>query len=357
LSVGARSQDAAAEGDGDAEAGAAFALVVPPANVAAPINLVRIVIAAGVDPGPPTLLGPGAGQLPTLPLPGALACGAAACRGILLTEALLPNARYQVVAGGGALPLATGAGADTTAPSLLAPTLAWDGPQVIVRLAADEPVTAELRDEAGKTLAQSDVAALAQELCGEPQSGAQLSVVVRDLAGNVAGALVPVALPPARPRLAITELCAHPKGPRPAQQWVELRNLDAETADTTGMHILAGGGESALPSALLPAGAYALVVGAGFDAASAVDVPPRPGTILLRLAGAAIGRGLVSAGGGAVELHDALATPLSRYGGFLDTSARMAAGSSVERVGEAACDLRANWQVRATPSPGGPSPP
>ncbi|HJZ85496.1 MAG TPA: hypothetical protein VKN99_10015 [Polyangia bacterium] len=354
--VTVRARDAEADLPGaDAEA---LVLAVPGAGAReVPTNLSRVVVAAAADPGPLALVGPDGAPVPARPAADTPACGSAFCAALELQAGLAAQSDYAVRAGGRALDFQTGAGADARPPALLAPALASDGPCAVVHVVSDEPVTAELRDARGRTSARIDVAALEHELGAPAPIGPYLVVVVRDLAGNVTGMQVTWQPPVARPPFALTEVLAHPRGAQPAQEWIEIKNLGAQTLSTAGLTIRAGGASDALPTALIPAGGYGLIVGAGFQLDDGVDVAPAPGAALVRLSSAAIGGGLANGAGAPVELRDGASQMVSRYGGFVDTSVRAAAGTSVSRISEAGCDVRANWRATSPPTPGAASGP
>jgi len=266
---------------------------------------------------------------------------------------LAPASIYWVEAGGMRLPFTTGSGPDMTAPALTAPAVDTDGRCVRVQVAADEPVTLELRDGRGAPLVRRDVAALVADLAVPYPPGPVLIVMATDLAGNLAGNQAAWQPPAGGPSpLVISEVMAHPRGRQPAQEWVELKNLGRAAVSTAGLQIASGGGSDPLPDALVPAGGYAVIVGAGFSEQDGVDVPPAPDAAIVRLANATIGGGLGNPAGGAVELRAADGRLLSRYGGFVDVSAHSAAGQSAARIDPAGCDVRANWQRSAQPTPG-----
>src|SRR5262249_60583822 len=103
-----------------------------------------------------------------------------------------------------------------------------------------------------------------------------------------------------------------------------------------GLRVAPGGGPGPLPSALVPAGGFAVIAGAGFAVDDGVDVPPAPGALLLRVASPTIGDGLSNAAGAAVELRDVNGRTISRYGGWIDATPRSAAGKSAARTDPAA---------------------
>lgn len=83
--------------------------------------------------------------------------------------------------------------------------------------------------------------------------------------------------------LVLTEVLADPLGPEPRQEWVEIMN-DGRATAALGNYSLAdtSGAEPLPPGELLP-GEYALLVGDDYAADDGVDVPPAPGTQLVRL--------------------------------------------------------------------------
>ena len=196
------------------------------------------------------------------------------------------------------------------------------------------------------------------------QSLQVLQILARavDLAGNLAEtAAVSVTVPPDLLPLAITEVHANPAGPEPAQEYVELRNLGAAPIDIGNLIIEDSKGADVLPSLLpssaaLDPGAYALVVPAGFDEQSALDVRPRAGTPLIRV-DARIGSDGLSNAGEVVRLRTTDGTVVSSYGGFVDVSAAKWSGKSVHRVPEDACDQAASWtHLPTAATPGAPKP-
>jgi len=335
--------------------GIGLALVVPGAGARdVPTNLERVVMAAAEDPGPVVVRGGDGRVVASHVMDAPLSCEAPHCSGVALDAPLAPTSIYWVEAGGLRFSFMTAAGADTSAPVVATPTLDYDGRCVLVRVASDEPVTIELADAGGSTLGRRDIAALIEEVAVPAPGGPFVTARLTDLAGNVASEeILWQPPPPGAPALTLTEVMAHPRGAQPAQEWVELKNLGTEAVSTAGLVISAGGSRDSLPDALVPAGGYAVVVGAGFALDDGgLDVPPAPGAALLRLASAAIGGGLGNAAGSVIELDDASGRVVSRYGGFIDVSARGAAGQSAIRIDETGCDVRTNWRLAATPTPG-----
>jgi hypothetical protein len=194
---------------------------------------------------------------------------------------------------------------------------------------------------------------------GDLAGGAEIaiSVAAADRAGNQAtSAAVPLTISPGLLPLAITEVHANPAGPEPAQEFVEVRNLGSAALNVGGLAIADAKGMDLLPDAVIDAGAYALIVPSGFDAASAKDTPPLAGTPLVRV-DSRIGSDGLSNGGEAVRLLSADGGVISSYSAALDVSATAWAGQSVHRVPETACDQAPSWTQRplpATPGWGAP---
>ncbi|HVR62844.1 MAG TPA: lamin tail domain-containing protein, partial [Polyangia bacterium] len=180
---------------------------------------------------------------------------------------------------------------DTTPPALADIQLAFGAGCLSLTMTADEPVMIEALVRVGEdttTLALGagagnvDLAAPARAV--PPDSDGDVTIRAVDRAGNASlSDPVTVHTPPALPPVAITEVLANPAGAEPDQEFVELHNLGDATVGLAGLRIEDSRGGDVLPAVDLPSGAYALVVGPGFDAFTVIDVPPRPGAILVRL--------------------------------------------------------------------------
>jgi hypothetical protein len=157
------------------------------------------------------------------------------------------------------------------------------------------------------------------------------------------------------PLIAITEVLANPKGPEPAQEYVELRNLGDGDLALAGLRIEDSKGGDDLPAETLAAGAYALVVASGYDPMQGDDPAPRAGTLILRV-DSRIGADGLSNGGEDVKLvlGDAV---VSSYGGWIDVSAGSWNGRSVHRLIQTACDAADAWNhAPLAPTPGAEPP-
>lgn len=114
-----------------------------------------------------------------------------------------------------------------------------------------------------------------------------------------------------RPHVVINEVLANPLGPEPAQEWVELENDGADPVDVAGFVLSDSGGDAVLPPGVLEPGAFALVVGSGFEPFDGQDPPPAPGTVLLRVA--RVGSAGLSNSGETLRLTSATGQVLSRF--------------------------------------------
>jgi hypothetical protein len=359
---------------------AAGVLVDPHAGATdVPVNLaaitVRLPAAIAVAP-PPFLLHPsdgagGDGGAAALGTVTDVACPAAGpagtCYLVLVTDRLRPSQAYtfevrsgttnddgMAAAAGVIGAFDTAAGADDQPPRVLDQQAIPAGPCLAVRFSTDEPVDAQVvvRWDGGEAAFPAGSGETSFDgafpLAGLPAGvAADVLLELTDRAGNlteaVAGSFM---LPAATPPLVITEVLANPAGPEPAQEYVELRNVGDGGLSLEGLRIEDSKGGDALPAAELEPGAYALVVPSGYDPTSARDTPPREGTLLVRV-DARIGSDGLSNGGEVVRLRMPGGTGaepiISIYGGWVDVSASAAAGKSVHRLTDDACDLPAAW--------------
>ncbi|HEX2658252.1 MAG TPA: lamin tail domain-containing protein [Polyangia bacterium] len=303
--------------------------------------------------------------------------GVGLCLRLDLQASLGPAATYVVALGAGVedaqgQPIEAGvlgqfttsAALDETAPSLKALSVQPSGPCVLISFATDEIAQAEVRLQAAtfsKTVSAGAGAmefSVAASLAGFP-AGAAVDVIAsaQDRAGNHAEApTVTLTVPDGLAPIVITEVHANPSGTEPTQEFIEIRNLGADAVDLMGMSIADAKGMDALPSTLLAAGAYALIVASGFDPAGPKDTPPQAGTPLIRVDGK-LGSDGLSNSGEVVRLLASTGAVVSSYSAALDVSATAWAGQSVHRIPEDACDQAASWTRRplpATPGWGAP---
>lgn len=104
-----------------------------------------------------------------------------------------------------------------------------------------------------------------------------------------------------RPHVVINEVLANPLGPEPDQEWVEIVNDGSSAADLVGFRLGDAGADLELPPATLAPGQIALIVTDAFDARSSADVPPVPGTLLLRIN--RLGQSGISNAGEVLSIH------------------------------------------------------
>ena len=251
---------------------------------------------------------------------------------------------------------------DSTPPALAGIQVALAAGCLNLTMTADEPVMVEALVHLGAdttTLALGtgagsvDLAAPARVL--PPDSDGDVTIRAVDRAGNASlSDPITVHTLSALPPVAITEVLANPAGTEPDQEFVELRNLGDAPVALAGLRIEDSRGGDVLPAVDLAPGAYALVVGPGFDSFSLIDVPPRAGTTMVRL-DTRIGSDGLSNSGEVVRLRAAGgpdAPVISSYGGWVDVSAKAWAGSSVRRAPDEACDRPESWNrtpLAATP--------
>ncbi len=364
--------------------GGAGATLVDPAPGATdvPPNLaafwMRFAGPISLPPGAVTLTA-GAGAVP-IEAPVAGDCpddGPGLCVKVVVDGPLAAAERYEVALGAGVeaadgtrLPpgavgqFETVANVDLVAPVITALSLSPSGPCLLATFQTDEPAAASLRIEsvdlsrvvsAGAGIAQFSVAIS----LGDFAAGSVVTVTVEvtDRAGNRAASPgVPLNVPLGLMPLAITEVHANPAGAEPTQEFVELRNLGAAAVDVGGLAIADAKGMDTLPAAVLAPGAYALVVAAGFDPASAKDTPPLPGTSLVRV-DSRIGSDGLSNSGEPLRLLSAGGVVISSYSAAIDVSASAWSGRSVHRVPEDACDQAPSWTQRPSPATPGWGPP
>jgi hypothetical protein len=113
------------------------------------------------------------------------------------------------------------------------------------------------------------------------------------------------------PHVVINEVLADPRGPEPAQEWVELYNDGLEQAVIGGWTFEDSGGSVALDAIPIPVGTYLLLVREDFDPVSDADVPPPEGAPLFRVAG--LGKNGLSNTGEQLTLRDASGRLVSRF--------------------------------------------
>jgi fermentation-respiration switch protein FrsA (DUF1100 family) len=129
-----------------------------------------------------------------------------------------------------------------------------------------------------------------------PASRLEGALVTTDLADRRGESAVVVETEPSLAPVVLSEICADPEGPEPAQEWIELANLGEDEVPLAGLSI------SDRPDAIgttlasarsLPPGGRALIVPDDFDAARAL-VPA--GALLVHVGRAVVSSGLANAG-------------------------------------------------------------
>jgi hypothetical protein len=115
----------------------------------------------------------------------------------------------------------------------------------------------------------------------------------------------------ARPHLVLNEVLANPLGSEPAAEWIELFNDGRSEAELSGLWLRDSAAGVELPAATIAPGEYALLVRSDFPTAASGDVPPLPGTQLVRLP--LLGKGGLSNSGEMLDLEDASGLVLSRF--------------------------------------------
>ncbi|MEA2697534.1 MAG: hypothetical protein QOI66_1805 [Myxococcales bacterium] len=277
-------------------------------------------------------------------------------------EAPLARDDGSMVAAGPVGQFDTAAAPDQSPPQLTNVMTTLEAGCLGVTLTTDEPVTVEaLVNVAGVTTTipvgagtgSLDLAIPARDLVADADG----DIIIRatDRAGNGAATeAIALHTPPAAPPVVITEVLANPAGKEPVQEFVELRNIGDATVSLEGLRLEDSRGGDVLPAVELAAGGYAVVVGAGYDPFSPVDVQPRATAVLVRL-DTRIGSDGLSNSGEAVHLRAAGgpdAPVISSYGGWVDVSATAWSGRSVRRAADEACDRPASWNrtpLAATP--------
>ncbi|MCA9688298.1 MAG: hypothetical protein KC636_01725 [Myxococcales bacterium] len=309
------------------------------------------------------------------------------CLSWALGGALEPGSRYRPIGGtlvdrSGRLAgrpraldwFATGAVEDHAPPELDGASAWVVGRCVHVRLSAGEALVASLTDADGRVdlVTGAGTLELALRLV-DPELGpgdeVALTLAARDLAGNEAArALVvttDVGVAPELPSLAIAEVLANPRGPEPAQEFVELVDLrdDGDPQTITGLAIVDLDGAAArqggadvgdrLPDFVIAPGQRAVVVGSGYVAEEPNDPAPADGAVIVRLA-SAIGSGGLKNGGEPLTLLRPADDPeaaaiVASYGAPIPVEGTTSAGQSVVAVGlsgvSGGCDRPSAWRL------------
>jgi hypothetical protein len=296
------------------------------------------------------------------------------CYAALPAAALEPTASYVVEIGTDALHFEggkpvpagqVGSFATADAPDEYAPLIVGFSLTLVegcaqVQFVTDELALAQVIITAGDQVASLDLGAIGTKfdvVTHLPDLPAdvdgQAVARVTDRAGNSAdSAAVALHLPPKLPRLVITEVLENPAGSEYTQEFVELKNLEAEPVSLAGLSIADKTGSDALPDVAVPAGGFALVVAAAFVVDDGKDPVPREGTVIVPVSGR-IGADGLSNSGEAVRLVSKDGAVVSQYGGWVDESATAWNGMSVHRISVDACDQPSAWSsTPEMPTPG-----
>ncbi len=163
----------------------------------------------------------------------------------------------------------------------------------------------------GAHFAASDVGAelfvpASDELAGEP-----IELVVFDQAGRSTKTSFALDGVEQTARLVLNEVMANPKGPEPAQEWIELVNAGGASDDLGRYQLADAGGTIALPSVQMPPMSVVLLVRDDFDATTPDDVPLPSDTVLVRVP--QLGRSGISNSGEALTLLATDGTVVSRF--------------------------------------------
>lgn len=258
-----------------------------------------------------------------------------------------------------------GPGPDLAPPDLTRTSLESHGRCLRARLVALEPLHLRLTaaGAARELVAPPGPVELAVPLVGPPGALVTAQLVATDLAGRTAERtsehVLGASLDPTAPPLALTELLANPRGPEPAQEFVELLDLRAagDAITLTGLRLVDGDPDALdlttgdlLPAFTSTPGQRHLIVPATYDPAEGRDPAPAPGTSLIRVDASLARGGLKNSPGEALALAwDAGPggpVLLDSHGGA-DDPGDLPGRSVVKDPG--ACDVPAAWR----PPPGG----
>lgn len=264
---------------------------------------------------------------------------------------------------------------DLSAPSLDPIDARWLGPCWYASLGADEPLQLQLQIGAAIDVALAGpgpvTLALHRDQIALPAGAITATLRAEDLAGNLGErALAAVLEDSFAPPLGLAEVLANPRGPEPAQEFVELVDLraDGEPQTWTDLHLadlaapdvllaLAAGETpgDALPPFTTRPGERVLVVASGYRPDEGSDPAPAPGTALVRV-DASLGAGGLKNAGEPMTLYAAPpgepAVLVASYGNHITTAAPAHAGRSVV-ADPHACDLARAWSSH----PGGSTSP
>ncbi|HEY0134318.1 MAG TPA: hypothetical protein VGB85_09570 [Nannocystis sp.] len=255
----------------------------------------------------------------------------------------------------------TASAPDLDPPQLADATLITRGPCTYAHLTASEPLQLRLTIGEGSDEAVAGPGSVALALRSRQASA---TLRAEDLAGNASERLLQQAVPGDSlveiPALGLAEILANPRGPEPAQEFVEIVDLrgdgpalthtDLFLADLSAADVATALAASDRPGDALPPfttrpGERALIVAAAYDPGEGSDVAPIPGTALIRV-DASLGAGGLKNAGEPVTLYHAPALGpaviVASHGNYIATEAPGHAGRSVV-ADPRACDLARAW--------------
>jgi len=217
---------------------------------------------------------------------------------------------------------------------------------VSIRFGTNEPAKAKASTDTGSLFEESAYGTSHWIPLGPltPATGQAISVEAADASGNAARASLDATTDAARPALAITEVLVDPKGPEPAQEFIEVYNFGQETVDLAGWMIDDNGDQNGdlLPAASLSSGQVGVLVPDSYDESSAEDPTPASEALVIRVTGSLCSSGLRNDTGETVELYDPAGALVSL---FPNTLGKPAEGRSAERLNPFAPDQDPfNWQ-------------
>jgi hypothetical protein len=246
------------------------------------------------------------------------------CVHVTPASRLEPNALHELIVGGAArdahgaplgpsrIPFRTAAGPDRAPPALLDLACAHDERahagacallsdlSLTLRLRTDEPVIAELHGAPSPVSQLAPAGELAVRMADlQPGSALELTLSLRDSAGNTTERAFSLRIPGALATLSITEVLADPLGPEPEQELIELYNYGDAPVDLTGFTL---SDRADAPGSPLPSGRVmgpqtrALLVSDDFASGNGRDAPPPQGASLIRVGRGLAGSGLSNAG-------------------------------------------------------------
>ena len=170
-----------------------------------------------------------------------------------------------------------------------------------------------------------------------------LDGVVRwlDSAGRQGWAQVQLRTKSAMAHVVLNEVMANPSGKEPDQEWVELYNDGTGTVQLQGWSFEDEQAETSIPAYEMAPGSYVLLVNPSYTRDSPADLPPAPGTVLLRVS--SLGKRGLANSGERVGLRDASGREVS----FVPAIPSLQQGASIARTAPDAPDrLGASFVMR-----------